>query len=324
MASITLAELHIFHAIDREVFSRLVITLKRQPAQSLLIMALVLWLEDAKNCDLVSKLAKVSDNLLDAVANEVGLCLNILKTKIPTTHGGSLHLMTRFMGTEITLKTISKLKYTAISGVKAFLKNICAWIFTDILLQVIPTPSDININISPLSIPGFPHPVFGSLEIFLLPLNFTLPVEGLWGWKLNFEAPIVDRTLFLTFSRGFPVSEDEAKAFFMKMCGDCIEHFEMEVVVKPKTQALYAQMVLRSVAYMDQIMTGKHIAKFRSNGKHIWARKFEKHIIYNTTPQCAASYALAEPTSARVRLNRSSAAEGSRRSKEMSNKIKEV
>ena len=276
MASITLAELHLFHAIDREVFSRLVITLKRQPAQSLLIMALLLWLEDAKNCDIVSKLAKVSDSLLDAVTNEADLCLNILKAKTSTTHGGSLNLMSRFMATEITLKTISKLKYTAISGVKAFLKNVCAWIFTDILLQVLPTPSNVNFNVSPLFVPGFPHPLFGSIEIFLLPLNFTLPVEGLWGWKLNFEAPIDDRTIFLTFSRGFPVSEDEAKEFFVKMCGDCIEDFEMEVVVEPKTQALYARMVLRSVAYMDHIMTGKHIAKFRSNGKHIWARKFEK------------------------------------------------
>ncbi|XP_010667090.1 uncharacterized protein LOC104884180 [Beta vulgaris subsp. vulgaris] len=275
MASIKLHELHLFHSIDRDIFSRLVITLKRQASQTLLVMALWLWLEDAKHCEIISKLTRLSNNLLDAIANEATLCLNCLKSKSPTTQGGSLHLMSRVIDEEISLKTISLMKYTAISGLKAFLNEVCAWIFSDILLQILPIPSNWNIT-TPLYIPGFPHPTFGALEIYALPSSVTIPIKGLWGWKLNFEAPIDDRTIFLTFSRGFPVSEDEVRQFFVQMCGDCIESFEMEGVNESKIQSLYARMALRSVVYMDQIMGGKHIAKFRTNGKHIWARKFER------------------------------------------------
>ncbi|XP_021847022.2 uncharacterized protein [Spinacia oleracea] len=277
MASITLFELHLFHSIDRAVFSRLVTTLKIQASQALLIMALWLWLEDAKQCVIISKLVELTDNLLDAVANEAALCINCLKTKTPTTHGGSLHLISRMMGKEITLKHICDMKYTGISCVKAFLKEVCAWIFTDILFKVLPMSSNFNIN-RPLFIPGFPHPIFGLLEIKIMPLSIIVPVRGLRGWDLKFEAPIDDRTLFLTFSRGFPVPQTEVQQFFIQMCGEyCIESFQMEPIKDSlKTQSLYARMALRSVAYMDQIMRGKHVGKFRSKGKHIWARKFER------------------------------------------------
>ena len=273
---VTIGELHLFHSMDREIFARLVITLKRPPSQTLLIMALFLWLENAKQCKIIHNLSKISNNLLDAIANEGALCINCLKSKSPTIHGGTLTLMSTIIGQETTLKTISQSKYTTISGVKSYLSEICTWIFTDILLQVLTIPSNFNFD-KPLIIHGFPNPTFGSLEIYVLPMNYTIPSKGNWGWKLKFEAPIDDRTLFLTFSRGFPVSEMEAKMFFTEMCGDCIENFEMEAKNDPKVQCLYARMELKCVSYMDQIMNGKYIAKFRnSSGKHIWARKFER------------------------------------------------
>ncbi|KAK9725417.1 hypothetical protein RND81_05G142000 [Saponaria officinalis] len=277
MSSITLSEFHLFHSTDRHVFSRLVITLKRQATQSLLIMALWLWLEDANKCKIISKLTSLSNNILDTIANEASLCINYLKSKTPTLHGGTLNHMTSIMGKNINMKTLLETKYTTISGVKAYLSDVCAWCFTDILLQVLPTPSNLNPN-TPLKIPGFPHPTFGTLEIYPLPLTSRKPTESPRGWAFKFEALVDDRTLFLTFSRGFPVTEEEAKQFFVKMCGDddCIESFEMEVVTEMNKQSLYATMVLSSVIFMDQIMCGKYMAKFKSNGKHIWARKFER------------------------------------------------
>ncbi|XP_021762531.1 uncharacterized protein LOC110727273 [Chenopodium quinoa] len=277
MDSITLYQLHLFHSIDRDLFSRLVTTLKQQASQALLIMAFLFFLEDAKDFKIITNLIGLSDNLLVAVVNEVALCINCLKTKTLTTHGGSLHLLSRMMDKEISLKTIYDMKYTAISGVKVFLNDVCAWIFTDILIKVLPIPSNLHLN-PPLFVPGFPHPTFGSLEIYLLPLNSIIPINGLLGSNKNIEAPIDDRTLFLTFSQGFPVSEGEVRQFFTKMCGNCIESFQMEIIFKnsSKVQSLYARLGLRSVAYMDKIMGGKHVAKFRSKGKHIWARKYER------------------------------------------------
>jgi hypothetical protein len=84
-----------------------------------------------------------------------------------------------------------------------------------------------------------------------------------------------DRTMFLTFSRGFPVLEEEVKELFTELFGDCVESVQMETVPSSE-QPLYARMVLRSVTFVDRMLEGKRISKFRVNGKHIWARKYER------------------------------------------------
>ncbi|KAG5590970.1 hypothetical protein H5410_041484 [Solanum commersonii] len=38
---------------------------------------------------------------------------------------------------------------------------------------------------------------------------------------------------------------------------------------------LYAQMVVRDVSTIDQILSTSPIAKFKINGKVVWARKYE-------------------------------------------------
>lgn len=58
-----------------------------------------------------------------------------------------------------------------------------------------------------------------------LPNNnlFIIP-NGVWGWSANCIATENDRTILLTFSRGFPVSEAEVKELFTNEYGDnCVE-----------------------------------------------------------------------------------------------------
>ncbi|GMG99003.1 hypothetical protein Nepgr_000843 [Nepenthes gracilis] len=200
MATITLAELYVHHTVDRDVFSRLAIDLRRDAPECLLVVALWLWLEDTTCSNVMTKIVGLSNSMLDALVNEAVLCLKCLEPATPTASGGGMPLTARVIGRDVSMHTISKNKYTAISGIKVFLKNVCTWIFTDILMQVLPAPSRANPN-SSLTIPGFPHPVFGSMEVFARPSGFVLPVEGLWGWKLTHDALEDDRTVFLTFSR---------------------------------------------------------------------------------------------------------------------------
>lgn len=84
-----------------------------------------------------------------------------------------------------------------------------------------------------------------------------------------------DKTMFLTFSRGFPVTEEEVRHLFTSTYGDCIKAMHMGNE-DANEQVLFATMVLNDVETLDRILNGKHIAKFRVNGKHIWARKYER------------------------------------------------
>ncbi|KAL9271028.1 hypothetical protein AKJ16_DCAP16764 [Drosera capensis] len=88
------------------------------------------------------------------------------------------------------------------------------------------------------------------------------------------ELPLDDRTIFLTFSKGYPISADEVREFFTRAFGDVIEALYMQDVSEEE-QALYARLVVRDPKTMEEILGGRECKmKFSINGKHVWARKY--------------------------------------------------
>ncbi|TKY74721.1 hypothetical protein E2542_SST03484 [Spatholobus suberectus] len=280
MSPITMEELHQFHKRDRELFSCLVIKLARDPAQSLLVMALWLWLENTGFPNVISKLASLSETLVNALANEAETCLKWLdleNARIPI--GGGLPLTSTIIHGDISLQLFSQKRFTAIASIKSILNKICARIFTDILQNILcSTSTSLPSTYRPLIVPGFPHPLFGSFII--PPINFEeLDLSDPRIWENKGPCDDVtddDKTMFLTFSRGFPVTEEEVRYLFTNTFGDCIKVLNMGGCADTSDQVLFATMVLKNVKTVDQILNGKHIAKFRVNGKHIWTRKYER------------------------------------------------
>ncbi|CAN1167767.1 hypothetical protein LINPERHAP2_LOCUS27423 [Linum perenne] len=80
---------------------------------------------------------------------------------------------------------------------------------------------DVAVGAVQLVIPGFLHPLFGDLTITPTICRphyhhqgqngtaYFVPTGGLWGSEPYNNATEDDKALFLTFSRGFPVTEDE-------------------------------------------------------------------------------------------------------------------
>ncbi|KAM1134477.1 hypothetical protein ACFX19_044301 [Malus domestica] len=279
--------LHIINNTNREIFSRLVLVLRRDLAESLMIMALWLFLQEKGYNNFVYKMVRLSNAVLNGLANEAVQCLKCLEsTNCPRTisrtapNCGSLLLTKRLLGKEISLQIVSKNRYTLISGVKNFVTNVCARIFTDILQRILFPRS--YVHFSPedtFVIPLFPNRLFGSVKIVNpnSSINHGVPTGGIWGWSPFLELSVDDRTMFLTFSRGFPVSQDEVKELFMELLGSesCVERVQM-ANVPPNKQPLYAKLVLSTVVYVDRVLRGTRVSKFRINRKHIWARKYER------------------------------------------------
>ncbi|KAK6273692.1 hypothetical protein POUND7_010775 [Theobroma cacao] len=109
--------------------------------------------------------------------------------------------------------------------------------------------------------PGLPQVGFGPGADVELP------------WTQESEVPPDDRTMFVTFSKGYPVHEWEVREFFTRAYGDCIESLHMQEV-PPDEQSLFARIVFRSESAIEIILSGMSKAKFTINGKHVWARKF--------------------------------------------------
>ncbi|XP_047947277.1 uncharacterized protein LOC125193512 [Salvia hispanica] len=110
------------------------------------------------------------------------------------------------------------------------------------------------------------------LGLWLCSLSHLSPSRG--KGKATNEVSRNERTMFVTFSKGYPVNEYEVKLFFERVFGNCIESFHMQEVSNPEEQSLYAKIVFLRPAFIRAILNGAMKAKFTINGKHVWMRKF--------------------------------------------------
>nr|GLL23189.1 uncharacterized protein LOC109188014 [Ipomoea trifida] len=132
--------------------------------------------------------------------------------------------------------------------------------------------------------PLVPRPKAGPPTLAAAPEQLPLPpqmsTEMLEMFNRSMRIPAAedvhpdDRTIFLTFSKGYPITEQEVKDFFSRKFGDSIEAIHMQEVGTGE-QVLYARLVARSLAALEAIVIGGK-AKYNINGKHVWARKYVK------------------------------------------------
>ncbi|GAB2275507.1 hypothetical protein Dimus_010264 [Dionaea muscipula] len=275
MGVIALTKLHTIYSLQRMLFRKMVLDLCRSPGESLILIALCLWLQEIGYPNVILKLLVLHDTMLDKALDETVLYLRYLASQFTigppqiTTISAS-----EDFGFDICLQMLFQYKYTTISAIKRYLRTVCSYVFTDLLYHASPDASYF-IPYQIISIPGFPHPIFGSLNIRLWPMDHIFYTQGLWPWCPMNQVDADDRSLFITFSKGFPVSDQEIRELFTKIFGDCVDIVDL-ANTKPNQQPLFARLVLRTVEMVDHILQGKVTAKFQINGKHVWARKYRR------------------------------------------------
>ncbi|OVA18157.1 hypothetical protein BVC80_1835g574 [Macleaya cordata] len=79
--------------------------------------------------------------------------------------------------------------------------------------------------------------------------------------------PEDDRTLFLTFSRGYPITERDVLDFFVLRYGDCVENIYLQQMEGNK-QPLHARVVFYSASKISEVLEGKQRVNFTINGRH--------------------------------------------------------
>nr|GMD50597.1 RNA-binding protein Musashi Rbp6 like [Ipomoea batatas] len=86
------------------------------------------------------------------------------------------------------------------------------------------------------------------------------------------KEPKDDRTMYATFSNGYPVFDWELWGYFIGMYGDCVESISMQAV-KPNEQSMFALIVFSSPRIVHLILRGRETANFTIKGKEVWIRK---------------------------------------------------
>ncbi|CAG7900418.1 unnamed protein product [Brassica rapa] len=338
---VTRDEFHSFHKIDRDLFTRLVFVLKRDMNQSSQVIAFLLVVEQlgfARN--LVACLVSSQDMLIDAVANEVGVCLSILYNQnyssfVLLNHNNNDEVVIPFLkgvtNSNLTLSYIIQYRDTILVRVTKNLNDVCNRAFDDIYekgykeqwlalerAKVIEEMKKIRLG-APQQTPtrfSVQHqtPSWRNVQQQIprrsnvqqrtsirssvrrsTPLNVSAPQEWVPSPAVEEKAkaavtetkgadnkedeeevtPADDRTVFLTFSKGYPISESEVRVHFTRKFGEVIESIVMQEV-QENEQPLFARMVLKMeyASKIEEIVTPMNKNKFTIDGKHVCVRKF--------------------------------------------------
>ncbi|XP_031267907.1 uncharacterized protein LOC116126353 isoform X3 [Pistacia vera] len=173
------------------------------------------------------------------------------------------------MEKEISLRFFYDNRLNAIQGVAKIASDVCIRAVTDIMQQAVERNAS-------QSLADSQKMMAQSFQKSLVQPGFQVrfcPNEMVQSWTQQNEVPADDRTMFVTFSKGYPVLEREVREFFIRAYGDCIESLHMQEVQSTE-QSLFARIVFHSASSINVILNGLGKAKFTINGKHVWARKF--------------------------------------------------
>uniref|UniRef100_K7LZ17 Uncharacterized protein n=1 Tax=Glycine max TaxID=3847 RepID=K7LZ17_SOYBN len=250
---VTQEEFNLFHRMDRELYKILVVSLFRDPEESMQVHAMWLWLERVGFRNVVKRVLALPNILINDVADETVMCLNcinnsLLMSCLFSSESSEIPLLQSLVEKEISLQFVYENRSSALQGVAKVMQDVCVRAFTDIMEQAM---------------------IRNSAEA-AAQKNYNYHHGLVWFGSIG---PAEDRTLFVTFSKGYRVEEWEVREFFALAYGDCIEALFMQEV-QPNEQALFARIVFRAVSTIDMILRGANKAKFIINGKHVWARKF--------------------------------------------------
>ncbi|KAI3976698.1 hypothetical protein MKX01_008556 [Papaver californicum] len=267
MATVTDEDVRSYHRIDRELYSRLLIELCRDPFRSMDIIAFWMCLEHVCYPNVVLKMIKLKDRVLNSVADEAILILSCITSKIALPKSKSKNLIPLTLSL-MDNKEISLVKYEnkccVISGISDKVDEVCIKVFYDILLKALEKN------------PSFRHQPTGGLNFGadkyrreLFSLN-NLPTSS----SNTKNAPKGDRRMmFVTFSRGFPTSDRELIEYFVGLYGNCVERVHQQ----EKKQPQYARVVFHSAKTIKTFLGGQEKVKFTINGKQLCARRYQQN-----------------------------------------------
>ena len=211
--------------------------------------------------------------LVNELADEAIICLNCIHTNqiSSSSENNDIPLIQSLMEKEISLQFFLENRLKGIVGIAKIVNEVCIRALSDIMQQAIDRNAAQSLTESQMIMQPSIHQSL---------VHPGLCSVGLGGGGLvqprapGIEVPTDDRTMFVTFSKGYPVQEWEVRDFFTRSFGDCIESLHMQEVQQPHQQSLFARIIFHKASTMEMILNGMGKVKFTINGKHVWGRKF--------------------------------------------------
>ncbi|OEL16046.1 hypothetical protein BAE44_0022936 [Dichanthelium oligosanthes] len=116
------------------------------------------------------------------------------------------------------------------------------------------------------------NPLATLYETLMNAIEEEEPADAIQQIQQYPEVPRDERTLFVTFSNGYPFTADELYDFFEGRYGD-VERISVQEPIELRPP-LYAHITFYNQRTIFRILAGLQTSKFVIRRKHLWARKF--------------------------------------------------
>ncbi|KAL6642684.1 hypothetical protein ACP70R_020865 [Stipagrostis hirtigluma subsp. patula] len=275
MAGLSAMELLLFHKLERDLFHRLVHDLGQDPATMRWVIALWLWFESAGHHDFIRRVSALPGPVVTRFVEEAITCLRRLAGKGAAADAGDEGRDGRLPCTNALLaESVDDVGYfdarreEILDGVTSMYKNVCL-VVCDAGSAATCVPSNMGVaRAAPppqmVSSPGRAAPPVPSWSLNPMASPW-IPVQA------QSLLPEDYRSLFITFSRGYPISKEDIVEFFNSAYGPCVEAVMVERP-PPGQLPVYGRVVLRNAAMIPVVLDGKQTNKFLIKGRHLWAR----------------------------------------------------
>ncbi|EEE51397.1 hypothetical protein OsJ_32457 [Oryza sativa Japonica Group] len=306
MASSGAVALMMFHTMERELFWRLVGEHGQQPGPMRWVIALWLWLESVGHHDFVRRVAVLPAPVVLRFVDEALACLARLPRRQGVAGGAERRLAAlaaagdadpalRFLPCTNALlaEPVEGLAYfdahrdEVMEGVKRRVQEPAAFLPRDVLDALDGTPP-----------PPPPPPMYHQYHHHAVhmapmlppppPVAELNPMASPWFPVQQQEQPPPPppqphqqhgyiplpedyRSLFITFSRGYPIRQDDIINFFNSLYGPCVESVMVEKAAAGQLP-VYGRVVLRCPSMIPVVLDGQQTAKYMIKGRHLWAR----------------------------------------------------
>ncbi|XP_042515796.1 uncharacterized protein LOC122090031 [Macadamia integrifolia] len=279
------------------LFSRLVIDLKQNITLAWQVISLWIWLEDAGFPNILFKLLVSSNATIHFVIKETMVCLDCVEMgTVPTPPFDGIpfiHLLTN----GISLQFFHDKRRQAMEGILRVAENIWAKRFQDTELHSIFSSAIQQPIVDQMRMPFDEGSSRGTddRERMIMPFGeggsrvgdvrerqmmlglspfFAHPNLDAFTAQWNVIVPKEERSMFMTFSRGYPLTQREVQNFLTRLYGDCVESINMQEVVPPNVQSFYALVVFKLASTVEIILNGREKVNFVINGKHARVRRW--------------------------------------------------
>ncbi|KAF6146756.1 hypothetical protein GIB67_004933 [Kingdonia uniflora] len=295
------AFLHMF-TTERNVFNNLVLRLGRNGIQAKYVIGLWLWLVQLGYSDLIKKIKSLSDLAINALYDETLLCLRrVMLEPVEIRVGGysridDIPILATLMNGNLNIDSgiFEFARKLARDGINGIVTEVCSRIFTDTAAREVQDPV-----IQPVFRPhgeGCSSSLFyghcsdvSSTLINPFAMPFYSRLEQTSGVD-QIPDEENDRTLFLTFSRGYPITREQIVGFFISKWGEVVERLIFGNPLREK-ESLCACLLLTSKSAIATILGRQHTAEFYVNGRCLRARRsLTKDERYRLRKPCLANF----------------------------------